>query len=484
MGNRIAKHIYSDGGVYEKSTYYVRDASGNVMANYEFVLGESLAGSSLKITERPMYGSSRLGMDVTTFEFIGAVAFEVADTTSRRLGHKQYEISNHLGNVLSVVSDVKLAVTLTDENDLVSIIGYNAVVISVTDYSPFGVALYGRKWSSESYRYGFNGKEKDDELCGSYGFEFRIYSPHLGKFMSVDPLTHQYPFYTPYQFAGNKVIECIDLEGLEDLHYTLAWDENGENPKLALDRVEDDLIDGFMYSIYINGVYIGDRITEDGAKEYAAHWGQFSQDQFNYAVDAARKDRAEFQEKMKARSEEYGNAILGARAATTPKGTYIKTNTAESKTTPAPATSSPKEVNQKTGTAAPTPKQPTANTQTQTSPQNNSTNKITGGALRNSLYSALWQKASLKQAVAKFAPNSTPVNTDTGKILYTNAETGVQVVYDPNGKYFRIENTNHTGPRAYTNINGEIQNNVIENGSSRGMSQSEYNASTHFLNID
>lgn len=31
----------------------------------------------------------------------------------------------------------------------------------------------------------------------------RIYDPRVGKFLSVDPLAKQYPFYTPYQFAGN-----------------------------------------------------------------------------------------------------------------------------------------------------------------------------------------------------------------------------------------------------------------------------------------
>ena len=34
--------------------------------------------------------------------------------------------------------------------------------------------------------------------------------------MSVDPLTEQFPWYTPYQFAGNKPIAAIDLDGLEE----------------------------------------------------------------------------------------------------------------------------------------------------------------------------------------------------------------------------------------------------------------------------
>ncbi len=52
------------------------------------------------------------------------------------------------------------------------------------------------------YRYGFNGKEKDDEGMGgggsTYDYGFRIYNPQIGKFLSTDPLTMSYPFYTPY----------------------------------------------------------------------------------------------------------------------------------------------------------------------------------------------------------------------------------------------------------------------------------------------
>jgi hypothetical protein len=45
----------------------------------------------------------------------------------------------------------------------------------------------------------------------------RIYDPRLGRFLSVDPLTLSYPFYTPYQFAGNKPIWAVDLDGAEEL---------------------------------------------------------------------------------------------------------------------------------------------------------------------------------------------------------------------------------------------------------------------------
>ena len=75
-----------------------------------------------------------------------------------------------------------------------------------------------RHGSSNSYRYGFQGQEKDDELKGegnSLNYTFRMHDPRVGRFFAVDPLTIVYPWYSPYQFAGNNPIYAIDLEGLE-----------------------------------------------------------------------------------------------------------------------------------------------------------------------------------------------------------------------------------------------------------------------------
>lgn len=77
----------------------------------------------------------------------------------------------------------------------------------------------GRRFSAgNGYRYGFNGKENDNEIKGGgnqYDYGFRIYDPRLGKFLSVDPLTAKYPELTPYQFASNTPIQASDLDGLE-----------------------------------------------------------------------------------------------------------------------------------------------------------------------------------------------------------------------------------------------------------------------------
>jgi len=83
------------------------------------------------------------------------------------------------------------------------------------------VGLYGFCAGYDAaYRFGFNGKEKDDEVSGNgnhYDYGFRIYNPRLGRFLSVDPLTKSYPMLNPYQFAANMPIWATDLDGLEAL---------------------------------------------------------------------------------------------------------------------------------------------------------------------------------------------------------------------------------------------------------------------------
>ena len=70
------------------------------------------------------------------------------------------------------------------------------------------------------YRYGFQGQEKDDEIKNGEGtslnYEYRMHDPRVGRFFAVDPLTSKYPHYSPYSFSGNRVIDNIELEGLEN----------------------------------------------------------------------------------------------------------------------------------------------------------------------------------------------------------------------------------------------------------------------------
>jgi RHS repeat-associated protein len=87
----------------------------------------------------------------------------------------------------------------------------------VQDYYAFGMQMPGRKLSG-GYRYGFNGKENDNEVKGEgnqQDYGMRIYDGRIGKFLSVDPLIKSYPELTPYQFASNRPVDGIDIDGLE-----------------------------------------------------------------------------------------------------------------------------------------------------------------------------------------------------------------------------------------------------------------------------
>ena len=89
----------------------------------------------------------------------------------------------------------------------------------IQDYESFGSLLPGRNYSSSSYRFGFQGQEKDDEVHGatgtSYAFEYRIHDPRIGRFLSIDPLAGQFPHNSPYAFSENRVIDGFEFEGLE-----------------------------------------------------------------------------------------------------------------------------------------------------------------------------------------------------------------------------------------------------------------------------
>src|SRR5882724_10027043 len=85
------------------------------------------------------------------------------------------------------------------------------------------MVMPGRHASGTGYRFGFNGKEMDNEVAGDgnqFDYGFRIYNPRIGKFLSVDPLTKKYPELTPYQFASNTPIQAIDLDGKEAISAT------------------------------------------------------------------------------------------------------------------------------------------------------------------------------------------------------------------------------------------------------------------------
>ncbi|HEX8545319.1 MAG TPA: RHS repeat-associated core domain-containing protein, partial [Cytophagaceae bacterium] len=211
QGNRVAKiakaiYMEQNSSAWEH-TFYVRDASGNVMATYQ------RTGTDLKLVDQTIYGSSRLGLHKRDIPLVG-----VPDPTTYSLyiNQKYYELGDHRGNVNTTVSDFRVGVGGTNNANLID--HYAAVIKTTADYGVWGDELVGRGGKQNDFRFGFNGKEKDDD--GEFGktvydYGFRIYNPGLGRFLSMDPLSKNYQFLSPYQFAENTPIFAIDLDGLE-----------------------------------------------------------------------------------------------------------------------------------------------------------------------------------------------------------------------------------------------------------------------------
>ncbi|MEX1002678.1 MAG: hypothetical protein WDZ35_11230 [Crocinitomicaceae bacterium] len=135
----------------------------------------------------------------------------------RILGSKFYELVNHLGSPLEIISDRKIAV---DDNTDDVTDWFEADVVSYSEYFPYHMLIPGRhgKISGGNYRFGGAGMEKDDEVSGegnSYTTQFRQYDPRLGRWKSLDPLAAKFPWQSPFVAFANDPIYFIDPLGLE-----------------------------------------------------------------------------------------------------------------------------------------------------------------------------------------------------------------------------------------------------------------------------
>ncbi|MCC5943555.1 MAG: hypothetical protein JJT94_01365 [Bernardetiaceae bacterium] len=109
----------------------------------------------------------------------------------------------------------------------VVIIEQTARLVSATDYYPFGMAIHSRSWQSEGYRFGFQGQETDNEwLGGAVSYKYRVHDVRIGRFLSIDPLAPDYPHNSPYAFSENRVIDGVELEGLEYIFYGVKFYQN------------------------------------------------------------------------------------------------------------------------------------------------------------------------------------------------------------------------------------------------------------------
>ena len=112
----------------------------------------------------------------------------------------------------------------------------------------YAMSGFHRSSSSEhtGHRFGFQGQEKDDEVKGSgnsINFKYRMADVRIGRFFATDPLEKDYPWNSPYAFSENRLIDAIELEGLESKIIHHIENKDGSSTIRIQQRIDGKSLD-------------------------------------------------------------------------------------------------------------------------------------------------------------------------------------------------------------------------------------------------
>lgn len=92
-------------------------------------------------------------------------------------------------------------------------------IVEENNYYPFGLKHkgYNNVVSGTEYNYKqYQGQEWTEDLgLNVHEWKYRISDPAIGRFWQVDPLAEDYVYNGVYNFSENRVIDAVELEGLE-----------------------------------------------------------------------------------------------------------------------------------------------------------------------------------------------------------------------------------------------------------------------------
>lgn len=162
---------------------------------------------TIDFVEFPIYGFTREGIARSGNIDLDAPAPDTVYT--RQLEKKYYQMTDHLGNPRVVITDRLLS----------DVVGgtpgeFRADIVTYSNLYPYGMEQPGRYLDGAGYRYGYNGMEHDSAVAGDhYTTYFRQYDARLGRFWTLDPITHEGE--SPFAAVAGNPIMLADPSGAE-----------------------------------------------------------------------------------------------------------------------------------------------------------------------------------------------------------------------------------------------------------------------------
>jgi RHS repeat-associated protein len=161
------------------------------------------------------------GSSVTTTEYCQSFVYE--NDNLKQFTHSEgyvelngqgsydyvYVYLDHLGSVRLTYSDF-------NHNGLIE---STTEILQERNTYPFGLEHKGYNNVQNAIENNYQtylGQEMNKELGLNWlTFRHRNYIPEIGRFFGIDPITEEYHYITPYQFASNNPAWKVELEGLE-----------------------------------------------------------------------------------------------------------------------------------------------------------------------------------------------------------------------------------------------------------------------------
>ena len=188
------RYFYDEAGNrVRKLTYNNNDANAGPVLDWN---NTSNPGNSWTLFNNEHYARGVDGKELATYTNNSLDEWYVwgTDMTGKIKGStKYYFFKDHLGSVRAVVDN-------------------NFNLISATDYDAWGDKMQGRIYNGDSTKFGFTGKEEDEENLYVY-FGARYYDSRIGRWVSIDPVMEKHYDFNPYNYTLDNPMIFVDPDG-------------------------------------------------------------------------------------------------------------------------------------------------------------------------------------------------------------------------------------------------------------------------------